>query len=321
MRNVVEITQLCKNYGPIEALRGISFSLAPGEVLGFLGHNGAGKTTTIRLILGLLRPDAGSVRLFGEDPYPDDQRRQALRRRLGVILEEDRLYHYMTGEENLEFWAGLHGLRRREASRRISEVLQLVGIGDRARTLVGTYSKGMRRRLAIARALVNRPEMLIMDEPTVGLDPVARVQIRAILGNLVNSEGMTVFLTSHDLAEVEKICQRVAILDHGRIILSGSMEELRQGQGSRLVISLIPQNGCLLPDSLLQELEDLPFVLRADVHGDELCLTLEEGDHNAEIIELLVHNNARVSQVRPAKLSLEDLYLETVHLHEPPATS
>ncbi len=320
---VIDVSHLRKSYGATEALRGISFNLARGEVFGFLGHNGAGKTTTIRLVLGLLKPDAGKVLLFGEDPYSDDGARQALRRRVGVLLEEDRLYPHMTGEENLRFWAELYGLPRQEADRQIDRVLRLVDMASRAHSPVGTYSKGMRRRLAVARALVNRPELVIMDEPTAGLDPAARAQLRELLENLVALEGITVFLASHDLAEVQKLCQRVAILARGEVILSGTLEELRREQQPQLAVSLASSASGLLPDSLRQALEALPFVQGVDLCGGELCLTLKEDspDHRATVVDLLVSRGARISQVRQVSRSLEEVYLATMQQHEKNVTS
>jgi ABC-2 type transport system ATP-binding protein len=316
MTNVIEVSQLYKSFGQIKALQGVTFNVAQNEVFGYLGHNGAGKTTTIRLLLGLLKPDAGQVLIFGEDPYPDDQLRQALRKRIGVVLEEDFLYPYMTGEEYLIFWANLYSVPRQEVRQRVEKALHLVGMAERGRSIIGTYSKGMCRRLAIARALLNQPELLILDEPTVGLDPEARAYIHTLIKDLVASNNLTVFLTSHDLEEVERLCNRVAIIEKGKIVLSGTVAELRRGVQPELVIRFIPLEGSLLPEPVLQRLKALPFVADFDLREDVLHVKLIDFNQSPELISILVNEGIRISEVRQHIRSLEDIYFEIMRRHE-----
>ncbi len=313
---VVSFSEVSKSYGTVKALQGISFCMGRGEVLGFLGHNGAGKTTSIRLVLGLLKPDDGNVSLFGYDPYPDDGLRQEIRRKVGVVLEEDSLYPYMSGRENLTFWASLHGLSGRQAARRVDELLQMVHLSDRAEFLVGTYAKGMKRKLALARALVNYPELLVMDEPTAGLDPEARVKVRNILKELVTLDGTTVFLTSHDLDEVQKICERIIILEKGQVVLSGTMKDLLREERSELIVELAPMESNSVLEPLIRTLRGLPFLEDVNVNEDGLRVTLSEDDHASEVIKLLANSGIRIREIRRNTRSLEEVYLDTVRRHE-----
>ncbi|NPA90848.1 MAG: ABC transporter ATP-binding protein [Chloroflexi bacterium] len=310
-RSVIEMTHVYKTFGEVPALHDMSLRVQQGEVVGLLGPNGAGKTTTVRLILGLLKPDKGDVRLFGEDPYPDDLAHCELRRRVGVVLEEDRLYPHMTGWENLQFWTELYGMPADKAPQEINRVLQLVEMADRATSKVGTYSKGMRRRLAIARSLVNRPDVLIMDEPTSGLDPEYRVQVRDILRRLAE-QGMTILITSHNLAEVEKICTRVVIIKKGRILLSSTIQDLMREYGSELVITVNTDASTLRDTPLFQELTQNPMVKEVKLYDNTVRLALAEVDNVSPIIQLFTKHQVPVKEIQTISPSLEDIYLRIV---------
>src|SRR5690606_14900422 len=213
---------LCKRYGDVVAAEDVGFAIAPGQAYGLLGPNGAGKTTTISMLVGLLRPDAGTVTVGGVDLATQPRKAKA---RIGYVPQEIALYPELTGRENLRFFGRLFGLPRRALATRVEEVLDLVGLTDRADGRLDTYSGGMRRRINIGAALLHRPEVLILDEPTVGVDPQSRKAILDGLAQLVR-DGMSVLYTSHYMEEVERLCDRVAIIDHGRIIAEGSREEL-----------------------------------------------------------------------------------------------
>ena len=204
----------------VAAVDGLSLSVGRGEVFGLLGPNGSGKSTTIKMILGLLDPSGGSVRLFGRPP-----RSVEARRRLGYLAELSYLHPFLTARETLSYYAGLCGLDRRTASRRTDELLEMVGLSSVARRSVGTFSKGMARRVSLAAALVGKPELLILDEPTSGLDPVSTKEVKTLVKAL-SANGMTILMTSHLLADAEDVCDRVMILNHGRAVAEGRVDEL-----------------------------------------------------------------------------------------------
>ncbi len=215
------------SYGHTEAVKGISFEIAPGEIFGFLGPNGAGKTTTIKMLTGQLQPDGGQVRILGREVGRDDPVTQA---QIGVCFEEKNLYDAMSGEENLRFFASLYGVDDAD----VEGLLRRVGLADRAKDRVGSYSKGMRQRLMVARALVNRPMVLFLDEPTDGLDPVSSKAIRAIIREEAERDA-AVLLTTHDMWEADELSHRVAFINEGRIYAIDTPENLKLQHGQRAV--------------------------------------------------------------------------------------
>ena len=312
---VVTFSNVFKSFVEVQALRGISFNLQQGEAFAILGHNGAGKTTSIRLMLGLLKPDRGTVRLLGRDPYPEEAPTRELRRKVGVVQEEDRLYLQMSGEENLNFWLALYDKQKPDEKGQVLSALEWVGLENKARVKVGTYSKGMRRRLAIARALILEPQLLILDEPTIGLDPEARVEVRELLESLVHNKGLTLLMTSHDLDEVEKLCERLIVIDHGQILLSGTLSELRAGQHPQLSIQILHGKGKSLPDELLKELHALPFVTQLAFENSELLLTLNQDDpeHTSQVVARLANAGVGIEKVELRQRSLEEIYLRAIN--------
>ncbi len=226
MTLAIEIHQLCVTYESrsarqrVEALRGVTLSVPVGSVVGFLGPNGAGKTTAIHVMLGFIEPTSGEVRLLGEDV-----RRSISRRRLGYLPERPELYPFLSGRELLAMSGRLFGLPSRTRRERIAFLLGQVGLEQAADRRIGTYSRGMLQRLGLAQALINDPDLVILDEPTGGMDPLGRIEIRNIIQQL-RSAGKTVFFSSHELSEVERVCDQVVILSGGRIVAEGAVEQL-----------------------------------------------------------------------------------------------
>jgi len=205
----IDVRNLSRRFGEIQALAGIDFSVEAGELFGFLGPNGAGKTTTIRILTGQLRPDSGTARVAGCDVV---QERNALKPQIGVVFDNQNLYQHLSARENLIFSARLYGVSRQA----VDEVLELVGLQERANDNLKRYSNGMKQRVLIARAILHHPRVLFLDEPTRGLDPAIAREIRSLVKELAQA-GMTIFLTTHYMEEADQLCDRVAILDQGRI--------------------------------------------------------------------------------------------------------
>lgn len=206
----IDVRNLTRDYNGLRALDHIHFSVEPGEIFGFLGPNGAGKTTTIKILTGQLRPTSGKAWVMGCDVVED---RQRLKPQIGVVFETQNIYERLSGRDNLAFFARLYGVN----SRRVDDVLEQIGLGDRAKQRVKKYSNGMKQRLLIARALLHNPSVLFLDEPTRGLDPKVAREIRAFVNGLAR-QGVTVFLTTHYMEEADQLCDRVAILDRGQIV-------------------------------------------------------------------------------------------------------
>jgi ABC-2 type transport system ATP-binding protein len=219
---MIEVRGLVKSFGDIQALAGVDFTVNEGEIFGLLGPNGAGKTTTISIIAGLLNADSGTVRVSGMDNRRDGRR---VRETLGIVPQDIALYEELSGRENLHFWGGLYGLAGKRLRAEADRVLELVGLTDRAKDPVREYSGGMKRRLNLSAGLIHRPKVILLDEPTLGIDPQARLTILDIIRDGV-SGGMTAIYTTHYLEEAEKLCDRIAIIDHGRILAQGTLAEL-----------------------------------------------------------------------------------------------
>ena len=220
---VVQVTDLVKRYGELEAVRGINFEVQPGETFGFLGPNGAGKSTTIKILCTLANPTSGSARVAGYDVL---RQRDTVRRNIGLVFQDPTLDSYLTGEQNLRFHADLYGVPRSQLDARMKLVLDMVNLWDRRDSVVATYSGGMKRRLEIARGLLHAPRVLFLDEPTVGLDPQTRSSIWEYINDLKQREDITIFLTTHYMDEAEN-CDRIAIIDHGQIVAIDTPENLK----------------------------------------------------------------------------------------------
>jgi ABC-2 type transport system ATP-binding protein len=226
---MIHVEQLVKKFGDVNAVDGISFDVNAGEIFAFLGPNGAGKTTTIQMLTTLLRPTSGTITLDGLDPAtkPLD-----VRRRFGIVFQDPSLDSELTAYENMDLHGVLYHVPRRTRAERIEMLLTLFELWDRRNARVKTFSGGMKRRLEIARGLLHTPKILFLDEPTLGLDPQSRNQLWTHVRNLNSTEGVTVFLTTHYMDEAERVAQRIAIIDHGRIVAMGSSRELKQQTGT-----------------------------------------------------------------------------------------
>ncbi|HKV45463.1 MAG TPA: ATP-binding cassette domain-containing protein [bacterium] len=238
---IIEVDELTKRFGDVEAVRGVSFSVAAGEIFGFLGPNGAGKTTTIKMLATLLRPTAGRAALAGYDivARPGD-----VRRSMGIVFQDHSLDNRLTAEQNLRFHAMLYGVPSREVETRLAEVLAMVELTERRRSRVATYSGGMQRRLEIARGLMHEPRVLFLDEPTLGLDLQTRNHIWEYVVELRRREGVTVFMTTHYIEESEH-CDRIAIIDGGRIVALDTPDALRRQVGGDVITITSPDAASL----------------------------------------------------------------------------
>jgi ABC-2 type transport system ATP-binding protein len=285
---------LTKIIGDRTIVDSVSFELLPGEVFGFLGPNGAGKTTTIRMLVGLIKPSSGSVEICGHDVRRDFE---AAMRCIGCIVENPDLYRFMTGRENLEHFARMLGVPRAE----IERVADLVGLGHRLGDRVGTYSLGMRQRLGIAQAMLGSPRVLILDEPTNGLDPAGIREMRILIRRLASEHGLAVFVSSHLLAEVELTCDRVAIIHRGRILRAGSVRDLIAS--NRMMEFRV--GDVVRAESIFRARGLDP----AAVH-DTLLAPVEEADA-PPLIAALASEGIEIYHARQRVQTLEDMFLET----------
>jgi ABC-2 type transport system ATP-binding protein len=293
---------LSRSFGPVRAVDEISMEVPSGIVFGFLGPNGAGKTTTIRLLLGLLAPDAGQAQVLGLDTCTQADE---IRARCGALLEHPGLYERMSAEDNLEYFGRIWRLPDPERKARVKELLSGMGLWERRRELVGGWSRGMKQKLAVARALLHRPELVFLDEPTAGLDPVAASGLREELAALVAREGVTVFLTTHNLTEAEKLCQEVGVIRDGRLLAVGPLERLRAGAGGpRLEIT-----GKGFTPGLLQDLQTRPEVSGVELNDGRLVVHLRQPVESAPLVSQLVSSGVEVEEVRKGSASLEEAFL------------
>ena len=279
-----------------QVLKKVSFTIERGDVFGYLGPNGAGKTTTIRIMLGLMPATSGRVSILGSSVLKD-----STREKVGFVLEADGLYDNLTARDNLLFYSRLYGTPN---GLNVTKVLEMVRLADRAGDKVGTFSKGMRQRLALARAMVHDPDLLILDEPTAGVDPTGQIEVREIILELA-SRGKTVFFSSHNLDEVQRICNRIALIDRGQIKLYGETEKLQRQMGRGEVE--IETEGSML-DGTVDELKRLPGINILEKEANRLVLTIGTGIRVPDIINYLVTRGVRIEQVRRRDASLEEIY-------------
>ncbi len=299
---MIEVQNLTKEFNGKTVLDCISFEVKEGEIFGYLGPNGAGKTTTMRIILGLLKPKSGNALVFGEDLGSNDN----LRRRVGILLENDGLYEGLSAYENLDYYSQLYGISDR--GEKIKNLLDFVGLSDRKDDKVGTFSMGMKRKLGLARAIIHDPEVLFLDEPSSGLDPEAQRMVRDLILQL-SKEKRTIFLNSHDLDEVQKICSKIAILHGGTIKAYDKVENLRNKFSKPIFeITLIDTADVRIALDLLHSLD---YVSNCEEDGLRITVTLKE-EKSSTILNVLVNNGIKVEEAKRLAKSLEDVYLDIV---------
>ena len=301
---MIEVEDLRKEFDELVAVGGVSFEARPGEIFGLLGPNGAGKSTTINCICGLLRPTAGRVRVMGRDVVSDGP---AARAALGVAPQEIALYDELSAAENLAYWGGAQGLRGAELKQRSQAILETVGLADRAKDLVKTFSGGMKRRLNFAAAAVHRPKVVLLDEPTVGVDPQSRVRLIELVRSQA-AEGNTVLYTTHYMEEAEQICDRLAIVDGGRVIAYGTMEELRAMMGERDLLRLSGRFDGSGAAAALAKLEELE-VVQSD--AEQLTLALPRASSRLpEVFGAIGEVGGEIRDTTLTRPSLETLFLK-----------
>jgi ABC-2 type transport system ATP-binding protein len=298
-----------REFGAVRALDSLSLEVPTGIVFGFLGPNGAGKTTAIRVFLGLIDPTSGHAEVLGHDIRRDGA---AIRTRCGALLEHPGLYERLSAADNLDFHGRAWHMPRAQRRERIRELLSRFGLWERRDDPVGRWSRGMKQKLAVARAVLHRPDLVFLDEPTSGLDPVATVGLREDLAALAAHEGVTVFLTTHNLNEAERLCAQVGVIRGGRLLAVGSPASLRASRDSGRVD--ITARG--VDDHILAVVRAQPQVRDVTGSDGQLTVSLANGASIAPIVALLVQRNVAVEEVRKARATLEDAFLDLMGADE-----
>lgn len=296
MEPIIAASKLTKRFRRVPAVDGLDLTVERGDVFGFLGPNGAGKSTTLRMMVGLIRPTRGCVRLFGYDAWREHC---AALRKVGAMIETPAFYKYLTGRDNLRV---LYNMGGNCTAKQIDEALDIVGLLDRAKDKVKGYSQGMRQRLAIALAILGKPELILLDEPTNGLDPQGMKEVRDLIRRLSNDLNFTVFLSSHLLHEVEQVCTQIAVVNKGRVIERGSVNELLR-QSDTYDVQVHPVE--LAADVL----RDLNWATVVSTSANTVNVRLNGGSA-AELNRALIEKGVAVSALVPRRPSLEELYLK-----------
>jgi ABC-2 type transport system ATP-binding protein len=300
---MIRVENLSKRFGETQAVKGVSFNLAPGQIYGLLGPNGAGKTTTISMLSGLLAPDSGKI-LFQDQDIASD--RSNYRRRLGVVPQELALYDQLSARENLRFWAGLYDLKGAALAARVETMLERVGLEQRADSLVKSYSGGMKRRLNLALGLVHAPAVLLLDEPTVGIDPQGRARILEIVQE-VAAAGTAVLYTTHYLEEAETLCDRIGIIDSGALLTEGSIAELKSQVGNRERVTIRGRFDEAQGQAVADGIHGAHLL---SVEQGRVTLTAGESCSAVEILSSILEGPLPVDGVTIEPPSLQTLFLE-----------
>ncbi len=300
----IEVFGITKRYGPITAVDNVSFDVMEGEIFGFLGPNGAGKTTLIRMLTTLLKPTDGNARVACCDVVKEPEK---VRREIGVVPQAMTSDLDLTGYENMDIYGRFYGISSKERKERIKHLLEMVGLAARANDLVAAYSGGMRRRLEVARVLVHRPKILFLDEPTIGLDPQSRHVVWDFLRKLIEGDTMTVFLTTHYMEEAEKLCNRVAIIDSGKIIAIGSPDELKSQIPGNDIISLTFEN---LSEDIIGRIKALTFVHNVNIEDNNLRIYVDNGALNLPLLmDEIRYFGGKILSAIIHEQSLEDVFI------------
>jgi ABC-2 type transport system ATP-binding protein len=304
--DILIVSDLKKSFGQVEAVKGVSFTVNKGESFGLLGPNGAGKSTIINMITGLYPPSSGSIFLNQIDVIRNPKNAQKM---IGVVPQEIALYQDMSARENLKFWGRLYSLSGKALENRVDEVLEIIGLTERAKDKVGKFSGGMKRRVNIGAAILHRPEMLIMDEPTVGIDPQSRNHILETVKRL-NSEGITIIYTSHYMAEVEYLCKRIGIIDHGQLIACDTLSGLRGAIGNQSRMILKMEGEILTRDEFAQVLTNLFTEKEIKIQDNELTVYHKDPQLLlSELIQRVTQTGTKVTSVEIIEPNLESVFL------------
>jgi ABC-2 type transport system ATP-binding protein len=300
---MIEVQQLRKQFGDFAAVKDVSFVAKPGEIFGLLGPNGAGKTTTISCISSLITPTGGHIRVMGHDVVSDGI---AARRSIGVVPQEIALYDDLSAKENLNYWAGAQGLRGAALRTRINDVLELTGLQDRAKEPIKQFSGGMKRRLNFACGIVHEPKGLLLDEPTVGVDPQSRVRLLELVRQQAQG-GACVLYTTHYMEEAESLCDQLAIIDHGNIIAKGTLAELRSMMAERDLLRL---TGVFHPDAVREALRPLDGIEIVQADESQLALSVTDASHRLPSIFEAINSEGEVRGTTLTQPSLESLFIK-----------
>lgn len=300
--NIIITKSLSRHFHTLRAVDNISIEVPSGKVFGYLGPNGSGKTTTIRLLLGLFEPTSGSASVLGYDTVTQANE---IRQRCGALLEHTGLYERMTALDNLEFYGKIWHIPAVQLSARIKELMTSFDLWDRRGEVVGNWSRGMKQKLAIARVLIHRPKLVFLDEPTAGLDPVAAANLRTDLENLVEQHGVTVFLTTHNLAEAEKMCDSLAVIREGKLLACGSPDMLRLSQPNHN----IKITGRGFSEAALSAIRQRPEVIDVIQEDSHILVQLRDSTDTAPLVSLLVTNGVQIDEIQKGKASLEEAFL------------
>ncbi|AOR24778.1 ABC transporter ATP-binding protein [Clostridium taeniosporum] len=299
--DVLEIKNLHKTLGNTEIIKGINFSINQGEIFGFLGPNGAGKTTTIRMIVGLIEPTNGEIKICG---YDLSKNKEKALKNVGAVVESPELYRYLSGKENLMQIARIRGVSKRE----VEELIKLVGLENRMNDKISKYSLGMKQRLGLAAALIGNPKLLILDEPTNGLDPAGILEFREILKKASKEKKISVFISSHILSEIQNLCDKVAFINKGIIQSIEKMDN--KGIYSEKDDIILKTNTPI--NIVLDIIKKLPYVIRSKVNGERITLLLEK-DMTSKLVNKLVSKGVEISEVYKNKQDLEERYMELMN--------
>lgn len=301
---MIEVISLRKDYGEIRAVDGVSFVARPGEIFGLLGPNGAGKTTIINVISSLFKPTAGHVKVQGHDVVTEGK---AARRSLGIVPQEIAIYEEVSATENLRYWGGAYGLQGADLDRRIREVLELTELQDRAKEPVKKFSGGMKRRLNFAVGVVHEPQVLLLDEPTVGVDPQSRVKLLDLVRQHAAS-GKCVLYTTHYMEEAEQLCDQLAVIDHGKLIAQGTLEELR---GLTEEADVIRLTGSFPMGKMPQAIIEMDGFTSHRAEEDLLMFSVRQASrHLPRILESLTSGGADIRETTLTRPSLESLFIK-----------
>jgi ABC-2 type transport system ATP-binding protein len=301
METIIVTHQLSRQFGNLTAVDSLSLEIQRGEIFGLLGHNGAGKTTTVRLMNGVLNPTSGSIQVLGLSPVTDGS---ALRQRTGVLTETPALYEPLSAWDNLTLFAEIYGLPKADVPHRVEAILQQFNLADRANEKVGGYSKGMKQRLALARAFLHQPEILFLDEPTAGLDPIAAKQVNDSILHLSRDERRTVVLATHNLHDAQQLCDRVAVLEHGRLVALGKPAELARELAHTRTVQIV------IAQEQISEAEAIFRMYTEAIHYKEGVFVLDglPYDQLPDVVYQLAEKQIRVYEIIPQQPTLEDVY-------------